>query len=79
MSTGLYECNLAHDVDELYGAMNIYWGNFRELLRLAKLGEEIGHDTPCHRNSFNASNEIESKVFALKAKLAALLEDTAVR
>lgn len=69
---GLYEASLNEDVEKMCGQMNIFWGNFKNVLRLTSLGEKVTHMTPCFEKAHRAATEIGSQVHSLKSNLAEL-------
>lgn len=69
---GLHEASLNEDVEKMFGQMNIFWGNFKNVLRLTGLGENVTHMTPCFKEAHRAATEIESHVHSLKSNLADL-------
>jgi hypothetical protein len=71
---GLHETSLSEGVEKLCGQMNIFWGNFNNVLHLTSLGEKVNHTTPCFKKAHEAVTEIGNKTRALKFKLAELAE-----
>lgn len=69
---GLYETSLSDDVEKLYGQMNIFWGEFKNVLRLTSLGENVDHRTSCFEKAHAAATEIGSKARTLKFELTEL-------
>lgn len=50
---------------EIYGQMNLFWGNFGNVLYLTAAGKKVDHDTDCFRQAHDAAREIgEKSVFA---------------
>lgn len=50
---------------EIYGQMNMYWGNFGNVLHLTAAGKKVDHNTHCFRQAHDAAREIgEKSVFA---------------
>lgn len=69
---GLYETTLSDDVEKLYGGMNRFWGNFKNVLYLTEQGKVVDHTTPCFQHAHAAAADIEEQVLALKSRLAEL-------
>ena len=72
---GLHETSLIDEVETIHGLMNIFWGNFKDVLRLTGLGEKVTHQTNCFFAAHGASMEIEDKTFALKKRLTNLANE----
>ena len=68
----LHEASLSTGAEKIYGQMSIFWGNFRNVLRLTKLGEKVDHQTPCFNNSHDAVKEIAKAVNGLKGQISSL-------
>jgi hypothetical protein len=50
---------------KIYGQMNMFWGNFGNVLHLTAAGKKAGHNTPCFRQAHDAAREIgEKAIFA---------------
>ncbi|MGF6642430.1 hypothetical protein [Paraburkholderia sp. GAS82] len=50
---------------KIYGEMNMFWGNFGNVLHLTAAGTKVDHNTPCFRLAHDAAREIgEKSVFA---------------
>lgn len=69
---GLHEPSLTEEMDKLDGQMNIFWGNFKNVLYLAHKGERVDHTTSCLTSVHAAANEIGAKAAFLKDRLAHL-------
>ncbi|MBI4985546.1 MAG: hypothetical protein HZC24_09455 [Rhodocyclales bacterium] len=69
---GLYETSLIEDVEKMYGQMNIFWGNFKNVLRLTNLGEKVDHTTSCFQQAHATAIDIGRQAQALKSKLSEL-------
>lgn len=72
---GLHETSLTDEVETIHGLMNIFWGNFKDVLRLTSLGEKVTHQTSCFASAHGAAMEIEEKTFALKKQLTKLAKE----
>lgn len=68
---GLYEPQVADEVERIHGNMNIFWGNFKEVLARTAKGVKVDHMTPIYSNAYNASQEIGTQVSQIKRKLSA--------
>lgn len=68
----LYETSLSEDVEKLYGQMSIFWGNFKNVLRLTSLGEQVDHRTSCFEKAHAAAMDIGGQAHSLKFKLTEL-------
>lgn len=71
---GLHEASLSDGVEELYAQMNIFWGNFKNVLHLTNLGEKVDHRSSCFEKAHAAATDIGSQVHALKFKLKELAD-----
>lgn len=69
---GLYETSLAEDVEKIYGQMNIFWGNFKNLLRLTSLGEKATPSISGLDKSHAAAREIGDRTTSIKRQLTEL-------
>ena len=69
---GLHESSISEDVEKLYGQMNIFWGNFKNVLRLTSLGKKADHRISGFEQAHAAATEIGSQAHALKFKLKEL-------
>ncbi len=69
---GLYEPPLVEEIEKLNGQMNIFWGNFKNVLYLTSKGERVDHTTSCFTSAHAAANEIGAKVASVKDRLAHL-------
>ncbi|MBB5467456.1 hypothetical protein OKW30_006320 [Paraburkholderia sp. Clong3] len=70
MICGLYEPSLYDDVEMLHGEMNLFWGNFKNVLYLTAHEKRVDHTTPCLDRAHSAAMEISRQTSALKARLA---------
>lgn len=69
---GLYETSLSEGVEKLYGQMNVFWGNFKNVLYLTARGEKVDHTTSCFQDAHAAATDIGSRALALKSQLGDL-------
>ena len=60
---------VSKDFEELYDAMNCYWGYFRTMLYRIEQGDNINSDSPHYRNAFDASNKVSSLCIQAKNRL----------
>jgi hypothetical protein len=65
----LYEPSLSEDVESLYGQMNIFWGNFNNILYLTSLGKKVDHTMSCFQNAHATAEGIGRQVRTLKFSL----------
>jgi hypothetical protein len=72
---GLYEHRLSEDIEHMNGQMNIFWGNFKNVLHQTALGNNVDHMTPCLICAHNAADEIGRKAISLKGKLSTRVEE----
>lgn len=68
----LYEPSLSEKVEKLYGQMNIFWGNFKNVLHLTTRDEKVDHMTPCFQKAHLAAEEIGQHTRSLKSQLSRL-------
>ncbi|WP_412023479.1 hypothetical protein [Burkholderia cepacia] len=59
---------------EMYGQMNIFWGNFRQVLHLTEMSEKVDHNTPCFQKAHEAAMEIGKKAAFAKSRLRQSVE-----
>lgn len=69
---GLYETSLAEDVEKIYGQMNIFWGNFKNVLRLTAQGEKVTPNISGLEQAHAAAREIGERTNYIKRQLAEL-------
>ncbi|MHA6830271.1 hypothetical protein [Ralstonia pseudosolanacearum] len=55
--------------DKIYGQMNIFWGNFGNVLYLTATGKKVDHKTSCFQQAHEAAREIGEKTFLAKNRL----------
>lgn len=60
--------------DKIYGQMNMFWGNFGNVLHLTATGEKVDHNTSCFQKAHEASREIGEKAFLAKNRLRKCFE-----
>jgi hypothetical protein len=68
----LYETSLAEDVEKIYGQMNIFWGNFKNVLRLTSLGEKVTPNISGLEQAHAAAREIGERTNSIKRQLTNL-------
>lgn len=68
----LYEPSLASDVEKVYGQMNIFWGNFKNVLRLTNLGEKVSSNISGLDKAYAAAREIGDMTASIKYQLTEL-------
>lgn len=72
---GLQEGSLSEDVEHIHGQMNIFWGNFKNVLYQTHKGQKVDHTSPCLTNAHEAASNIGKRVAALKWRLHGRLQD----
>jgi lysyl-tRNA synthetase class II len=68
----LYLPSVSGHIEAMHSEMNIFWGNFKELLRLSQLNEPYERQQPVHQKSIEAARAIASYAHRAKAKLTEL-------
>lgn len=71
---GLYETSLSDEIEHIHNQMSLFWGNFKNVLRLTALGEKPTADIAGLADAQVAAREIGSTTISLKTKLTALAE-----
>lgn len=66
----LHEPQLSEDVEKIHGQMNIFWGNFKDVLYQTTKGNKIDHRSPSLSNAHAASEQIGKSVVFVKRRLA---------
>lgn len=69
---GLHELSLAEDVEKIYSQMNIFWGNFKNVLRLTSLGEEVSPNISGFDKAHAAALVIGERTTSIKRQLTEL-------
>lgn len=69
---GLSFPELSENLDNIYGQMNIFWGNFNNLLRLNRLNKPYEAQKNWHQGAFDAAQEINILITQTKKQLARL-------
>lgn len=64
-----HEPSLIEGVNALYGQMNMFWGNFKNMLDMTAQGKSIDHMTPCHEEAHKAARKISELAIRLKFML----------
>jgi hypothetical protein len=74
----LHEPSLTDDIEKLHAQMNIFWGNFKNVLYQTMNGKKVDHMSSSLTNAHAAANEIGSRVAFVKSRLTnlALKEQT---
>jgi hypothetical protein len=67
----LYIPTVSPQLEAMYGQMNIFWGNFKEMLRLTELKEPYERKQPYHQRAVEAAQEISSQAVRAKRELSA--------
>jgi hypothetical protein len=62
MIADLYMQEVSESLEKLDGEMNMYWGNFSQVLYLTERGEKIDHTTRCFDEAFKYSRSIPGTV-----------------
>ncbi|CAE6872407.1 hypothetical protein R70211_01357 [Paraburkholderia domus] len=69
MIVDFYATDATSICDEIYGKMNIFWGNFSNVLYLTENGKEVDHRDSCFQKAHEAAMEIGKKVELAKSRL----------
>lgn len=69
MIVDFYAPSARESVEELYGLMNCYWGNFHIVLVNEEKGEKVGLETPTYLEAVKYSQMIPSKVYDIQRKI----------
>lgn len=69
---GLYEPSIAEDVEKIYSQMNIFWGNFKNVLRITSLGEKASPNISGFDKAHAAALEIGERTTSIKCQLTSL-------
>jgi hypothetical protein len=69
---GLHEPSLVDDIEKLHGQMNMFWGNFKNVLYQTSLGQRIDHNSPSLTDAHAAAGEIGSAVLLVKRRISRL-------
>ncbi len=64
--------------DKIYGQMNMFWGNFGNVLHLTATGKKIDHNTSCFQQAHEAAREIGEKAVLAKNRLRQCFESYCV-
>jgi hypothetical protein len=63
---------------EIYGQMNMFWGNFGNVLHLTASGKTVDHNTHCFRQAHDAARKIGEKSVLAKSILRRSYESRCV-
>ncbi|MES2040069.1 MAG: hypothetical protein V4495_19815 [Pseudomonadota bacterium] len=66
----LYEIDLVEDVEYVYKEMNAFWGNFKEVLRMASLGKPVDANTLFLQKSHEAALLIGKKTTFIQSRVS---------
>jgi len=66
----LYEPQLSENVEEIHGQMNLFWGNFKDVLYQTEKGNIVDHRTPSLVNAHAAAGQIGKTAAFVKSRLA---------
>ena len=69
---GIHESSLIDDIEKLHGQMNIFWGNFKNVLYQTAQGQKVDHTSNSLTNAHAAANEIGRTVSFVKGRLTQL-------
>jgi hypothetical protein len=69
MIVDFYAPSASKTCREIDGHMNIFWGNFSNVLYQTERGDEINHADPCFQKAHEAAAEIAKKVEFAKSTL----------
>ena len=69
---GLQETSLIDEVEAIHNQMNLFWGGFKDVLRLTRMGEKVDHRTDCWSDAHSAAMKIEDQTLSLKKQLTNL-------
>lgn len=69
---GLFETSLSEDVEKISCQMNMFWGNFKNVLRLNSLGERPTPNISGLADAHAAAREIGGRTAAIKTQLTDL-------
>lgn len=72
---GLHEPEIAEDVEKIHGQMNIFWGNFKNLLHQTADGKKVDHTSLSLSEAHAAATEIGRTVALVKGRLTDRLQD----
>ncbi len=68
----LYETNLTKDVEDIYKEMNVFWGNFKEVLRMTSVGKLVDANTLFLQRSHEAALLIGNKTGFVQSQISDL-------
>lgn len=71
----LHEPHLSEDVEHIHGQMNVFWGNFKNVLYQTVRGEKVDHTSPSLSKAHAAATEIGRKAAFVKSRLADSVQD----
>ena len=70
MIVDFYAPSVREPVEELYGLMNCYWGNFHVVLVIE---EKVDHTMPSYLEAVKYSQKIPSKVYDIQRKIGEIV------
>jgi hypothetical protein len=71
----LYESQLSEKVEEIHGQMNLFWGNFKEVLYQTSKGNKVDHRSLSLQKAHAAAEQIGKTVAFVKNRLADRTEE----
>lgn len=71
----LFFPEVSEPLEKMYGQMNFFWGNFKEVLRLTELQESYQKKEHFHAQAIAAAQEIGQFATVAKGRLGRLLRD----
>ena len=71
---GLFSPEVSEPLEKIYVHMNLFWGNFKEVLRLTELKEPYEKKQHFHAQAIAAAQDIGANSSAAKARLGRLIE-----
>lgn len=66
----LYEPQFTEDVEKIHAQMNLFWGNFKDVLYQTAKGNKVDHRSPSLLNAHAAAEQIGKAAAAVKSRLA---------
>jgi hypothetical protein len=66
----LYEPQFSEDVEKIHGHMNLFWGNFKDVLYQTERGNPVDHRSPSLVNAHAAAEQIGKTAAFVKSRLA---------
>lgn len=75
----LFFPEVSEPLEKIYDHMNVFWGNFKEVLRLTELKESYEKKQHFHAQAIAAAQDIGASSRATKARLGKLIEQYRLR